>query len=105
MADNNIFVYIFPWNKKWREQCGTFFLFLFRSKNEPWNQRFTRKCQNIFRILSGVTAVGSDHGVMSDISDIGAQRVKVFCFSGESNFSLKEISQNTCKFFRERENK
>ena len=33
MADNNIFVYIFPSNKKWREKCGTFFLILFRSKS------------------------------------------------------------------------
>ena len=33
MADNNIFVYIFPSNKEWREKCGTFFLFLFRSKS------------------------------------------------------------------------
>ena len=32
MADYNIFVYIFPLNKKWREKCGTFFL-LFRSKS------------------------------------------------------------------------
>ena len=30
MADNNIFVYT---NKKWRKKCGTFFLFLFRSKS------------------------------------------------------------------------
>ena len=33
MADNNIFVYIFPSNKKWREKCGTFFLILSRSKS------------------------------------------------------------------------
>ena len=33
MADNNIFVYMFPSNKKWREKYGTFFLFLFRSKS------------------------------------------------------------------------
>ena len=41
MADYNIFVYIFHSNKKRREKCGTFFLILFLSKNEPWNQRFT----------------------------------------------------------------
>ena len=33
MVDNNFFVYIFPSNKKWREKCGTFFSFLFRSKS------------------------------------------------------------------------
>ena len=32
MADYNIFVYIFPLNKKWCEKCGTFFLFFFRAK-------------------------------------------------------------------------
>ena len=35
---------------------------------------------NIYIIfaVSGVTAVRSDHGIMSDISDIGAQWVNVF---------------------------
>ena len=45
----------------------------------PFCRKFqARKCQNIFIIftVSGVTAVRSDHGVMSDISDIGAKRVK-----------------------------
>ena len=33
MADYNIFVYIFPSNKTWCEKCGTFFLYLLRSKS------------------------------------------------------------------------
>ena len=41
-------------------------------------QALTRECQNIFIIftVSGVTAVRSNHDVMSDISAFGAERVK-----------------------------
>ena len=48
MADYNIFLSIFPSNKKWREKCGTFFLFLFRSKYEPWYQRLRVRESNFF---------------------------------------------------------
>ena len=56
MADYNIFVYIFPSNKKWREKCGTFFYIyfarnhfsceIFLSKIEPWNQRLSHLSYN-----------------------------------------------------------
>ena len=70
MADYNIFVYIFPSNQKWREKCGTFFLFLFRSKTFFPAKYISRKMSR-------------------EISDLSAENSSVTNFVGQKYSSVK----------------
>ena len=76
MADNNIFVYNFRWNKKWREKCGTFFLFLFRSKSffvrnislEKWAVESALKSISIFLKKKTTKHKGYNTSTVKDFS-------------------------------------